>query len=199
MTLLCATNNAHKLKEISNILSNLPVKILSLNDFPWLFLPAECGNSYEENALLKARQVFYFTGFPSLSDDTGIEVETLGGRPGIFSSRYADSDAERRRKLLFELQGLPWEKRRAKFVCVVAFVSNEGEHLFRGEVPGFIAFEERGTNGFGYDPIFFLPEVGRTYGEMSEDEKNKLSHRSRALTQFRKWLEENSGLFLSVP
>jgi len=197
VTLLCATNNAHKLKEIRDILSSLPIKILSLNDFPRLFLPAECGSSYEENALFKVRQVFYFTGIPALSDDTGLEVEALGGRPGIFSSRYAESDEERRKKLLGELHGIPWEKRRAKFVCVVAFKSGKGEHLFRGEVQGFIAFEERGTNGFGYDPIFFLPEVGRTYGEMPEDEKNRLSHRFRALSQFCDWLKKNQDLLLS--
>lgn len=195
MIIVSATKNDHKLKEIQDILSGLPVKVLSLEDFPSLFLPAECGKSYEENALLKARQVHFFTGFPALSDDTGIEVEALGGRPGIFSSRYAGSDRERRRKLLQELQGMSWEKRKAKFVCAVAFVSSQGERVFRAEVSGFIAFEERGTNGFGYDPLFFLPQVGRTYGEMTEEEKNKLSHRFHALSQFRQWLE--SGFSLS--
>jgi XTP/dITP diphosphohydrolase len=199
MIIVSATSNEHKLKEIKDILSGLPVRLLSLKDFPSLFLPAECGNSSEENALLKARQVFYFTNFPSLADDTGIEVEALGGRPGIFSSRYAESDAERRKKLLAELKGIPWEKRRARFVCVVAFVSLEGEHLFRGEVSGYIAFEERGANGFGYDPVFFLPEVGRTYGEMTEEEKNRLSHRFYALNQFRQWLGSGLAITHSPP
>jgi len=190
MTIVCATANLHKLKEIKFILSGISLSILSLCDFPRIFLPAECGSTYEENALYKARQVFHFTGLPSLADDTGLEVKALGGRPGIFSSRYAENDRERRRKLLEELREIPWEQRRAKFVCTVAFVNGEGEYLFRGEVPGFISFKERGENGFGYDPLFFLPEVGRTYGEMDEQEKNAVSHRFKALSKFREWLEK---------
>ncbi|MGB9553538.1 MAG: RdgB/HAM1 family non-canonical purine NTP pyrophosphatase [bacterium] len=196
MIVVSATKNDHKLKEIKDILSGLPLKILSLEDFPSLFLPAECGKSYEENALLKARQVYFFTGFPALADDTGIEVEALGGRPGIFSSRYGSSDSERRAKLLNELKDVPWERRRAKFLCVVAFIFRGGEALFKGEVPGFITFEERGTNGFGYDPLFFLPEVGKTYAELSPEEKNSLSHRFIALSKFREYLLKNPDILL---
>ncbi|MCR4428267.1 MAG: RdgB/HAM1 family non-canonical purine NTP pyrophosphatase [Caldiserica bacterium] len=196
MTLVCATNNLHKLGEIKQILSSLPLEVLSLNDFPRVFLPAECGRTYEENALLKARQVFHFLGIPSISDDTGLEVDALGGRPGIFSSRYGDSDSQRRERLLKELDGIPWEKRRARFVCVVAFVHHQGEAVFRGEVPGLITFEERGTRGFGYDPLFFLPEVGKTYAELSPEEKNKLSHRFLALSRLKDFLIQNPHILL---
>lgn len=196
MTLVCATNNLHKLREIKHILSSLPVELLSLNDFPRVFLPPECGKTYEENALLKARQVFHFLGLPSLSDDTGLEVEALGGKPGIFSSRYGNSDSQRRERLLQELKDVPWEKRKAKFVCAVAFVYPRGEVVFRGEVPGFITFEERGTNGFGYDPLFFHPETGKTYAELSEEEKNSLSHRFLALSKFRDFLIKNPHILL---
>ncbi len=186
---VCATANEHKLAEIRAILEQAPVKILSFSDFSTLELPEEKGGSYIENALEKARFVYRATGKASLADDTGLEVEALNNAPGIFSQRYAASDPARRKKLLEQLDGIPLENRGARFCCTVGFVFEKGELVFFGELAGLIALEERGSGGFGYDPIFYLPSLGRTYAELTFEEKNSISHRARALRRFRFWLE----------
>ncbi|MCX5977821.1 MAG: RdgB/HAM1 family non-canonical purine NTP pyrophosphatase [Coprothermobacterota bacterium] len=196
--LLCASANAHKLGEIRAILADLPLEILSLEDFPGLSLPPEDGSSYAENALLKARAAFLATAIPAFGDDTGLMVEALGGVPGLYSNRYAADDPARRRKLLLALAGLPSEERRAVFHCTIAFVWAGGEETFTGSIEGLITEFERGGGGFGYDPLFLIPAINRTYAEMSDTEKNHCSHRAAALRFFRSWLE-GSGLLQTPP
>ncbi len=191
--LLCASANAHKLGEIRAILADLPLEILSLEDFPGFTPPPEDGASYVENALIKARAAFLATTIPSFADDTGLMVVALGGAPGLYSNRYAADDQARRRKLLLALAGLHSEERHAVFHCTIAFVWAGGEETFTGSVEGIIADRERGEGGFGYDPLFLIPAMNRTYAEMSDAEKNRCSHRAAALSSFRSWLE-SSGL-----
>lgn len=188
MRIVCATANLHKLGEIRAILQDLPITLLSLEDFAPFPLPAETGESYTENALIKARAVYAKTGTPTLADDTGLEVEALSGRPGIHSQRYAANDTTRRNQLLRELRGVPPEGRTARFICAVAYVDAEGERVFREQVVGQIAERCAGQSGFGYDPLFLLPQWGKTYAEISAAEKNAVSHRGKALALFRHWL-----------
>jgi len=196
--LLCASANKHKLGEIRAILADLPLEILSLEDFPDLSLPPEDGSSYAENAILKARAAFLATDIPAFGDDSGLMVEALDGLPGLYSNRYAIGDLARRRKLLLALTGLPIEKRHAVFHCTIAFVWVGGEETFTGSVEGIITASERGGGGFGYDPLFLIPAMNRTYAEMSNTEKNQCSHRAAALHSFRSWLE-GAGLLRTGP
>jgi XTP/dITP diphosphohydrolase len=196
LRIVCATANRHKLAEIRAILQDLPIMLLSLEDFSPFPVPEETGGSYAENALIKARAVYARTGTPTLADDTGLEVKALAGRPGIHSQRYAADDNARRSQLLQELAGVPPEGRKARFICAVAYVDFHGEQLFQAEVAGRIAEHCTGQEGFGYDPLFFLPHEGKTYAEMSALEKNALSHRGKALASFRQWLFSR-GLLVS--
>lgn len=191
LEIVCATGNEHKLAEIRAILSDLPLKILSLSDFPGLELPQEDGKSYIDNALKKARFVFRETQKAAVADDTGLEVEVLNNAPGIFSQRYAPNDAARRKRLLEQLSGISLENRHARFCCTVGFVFEQGEYVFSGELAGLIALEEHGSGGFGYDSLFYLPSLGRTYAELTFEEKNSISHRAKALHRFRFWLTSN--------
>ena len=183
-TVVIATRNTGKLREFRELLRPLKNEILSLAD---LKVDTECeesGNTFAENARLKAIGYSRIIRFPVLADDSGLEVEALGGRPGIFSARYGGpgaSDEDRVRKLLKELESSAGE-RNARFVCSLALA--QGGRLLlesEGECRGTIAKEPRGTNGFGYDPIFLFPALGRTYAELSQAEKNFYSHRSRAV------------------
>jgi XTP/dITP diphosphohydrolase len=181
-TIVVATRNDGKLREFHDLLSPLGSRILSLRDVTIAIDPEETGSTFAENARLKAVAYSQHTQFPVLADDSGLEVAALGGRPGIHSARYAGagaSDADRIRKLLGELQG---KERDARFFCALAFAL-EGDLLLESEGGcwGVISEEPRGTNGFGYDPVFFFPELGKTYAELTEDEKNLHSHRSRAV------------------
>ncbi len=186
-TLVIATKNKGKLREFRELLIPLPCSILSLAD---LSIDAECeetGSTFAENARIKALAYSQLTPFPVLADDSGLEVEALGGRPGIYSARYAGtgaSDADRIRKLLDELEQLSG-LRNARFVCALA-CAKEGQLVLEaeGECCGIIAKEPRGNNGFGYDPVFFFPELGKTYAELSQVEKNAHSHRARAVAAF---------------
>jgi len=196
LRIVCATANRHKLREIRAILQDLPITLLSLEDFSPFPVPEETGGSYAENALIKARAVYVRTGTPTLADDTGLEVQVLAGRPGIHSQRYATDDSTRRSQLLQELHGVPPEGRKARFICAVAYVDFHGEQLFQEEVVGRIAEHCTGQEGFGYDPLFFLPHEGKTYAEMSALEKNAVSHRGKALASFRQWLLSR-GLLVS--
>ncbi len=180
--LLIATTNPGKLVEFRELLGGLPVElVLPERDLQ----VAETGRNYAENAALKARTYAAANGLLTLADDSGLEVDALGGAPGLFSARYSPlpgaNDADRRAHLLANLRGLPrpWT---AHFHCTAALALPDGElHLAEGQVFGEILPEERGTNGFGYDPLFLLPELGRSMAELTREEKNTLSHRARAL------------------
>jgi XTP/dITP diphosphohydrolase len=182
--IVLATNNRHKIKEIRHILSGLAAEILTLEDFPGAPQVEETGETLEENAILKAETICRFTGLPSLADDSGLEVDALCGAPGVLSSRFAGehcSYADNNRKLLRLMADVPQNRRTARFVCVVAWVTDP-EHVItlKGEVEGIIALKERGENGFGYDPVFYLPNLHKTFAQLSFQEKNRISHRARA-------------------
>ena len=168
------------------------LRFLSLNDFPHIPEIEEDGKTFTENALKKAR--FYSTYFDqlTLADDSGLEVETLQGKPGIHSARYAGkraSSQENNRKLLKEMEGIPPSKRGARFKCVMALVSPDGkEAVTEGVCRGRLGFKEVGKRGFGYDPLFILPDYGKTMAQLSIEEKNRISHRGRALGKLRKLL-----------
>lgn len=193
--LLIATRNRGKVLEIAQLLSGLPVNARSLADFSHVAEVEETGATFEENATLKARFYAEETGLPTLADDSGLEVEALGGAPGIYSARYAGphaTDAERISLLLEELSATGDSGRRARFVCALAFVrpGEENVRLFRGICAGRIASEPRGEGGFGYDPVFIPEGYGQTFGELSAEIKNQLSHRAHALGQAKAYLAE---------
>ena len=181
-----ATRNAHKVKEISVILQDLPVQLVSLAEYPEIPEIEETGSSFVENALLKARTVFEATGLLTLADDSGLEVDALGGRPGIYSARYAGEEknyAANNRKLLQELQGVPPEQRGGRFRCVVAIVGAGVEEIVEGVLRGAIASELRGSAGFGFDPLFIPEGYRETLAELGEEVKNRISHRARAFNK----------------
>lgn len=178
-----ATKNRGKIEEFTYLLRGVFEKILTLNDLGSVPDIVEDGNTFRENALKKARFISSLTQRPALADDSGLEVDALEGRPGIFSSRYAGEgvqDKERINKLLDELRG--HSNRKGRFVCSLALVSPDGkEVVVEGMCEGIIIDEPRGKGGFGYDPIFFIPGMNRTFAELSSEEKNKISHRARAV------------------
>jgi XTP/dITP diphosphohydrolase len=181
-TLVLASNNAHKLVEVSRVLAPLGYDLRALKDFPEIPDPPETGSTFEANALQKARFVFERTGLPSLADDSGLEVDALGGAPGVYSKRYTPEAiaSTNNAKLLRELSGI--QERCARFVCALALVTANGEIAWRGTVEGQIARTLTGENGFGYDPLF-LPDLapGRSMAELSGPEKDAISHRGQAL------------------
>lgn len=181
MKIVMATKNEGKVEELKEILKGLD--IITMSEAGIDIEIVEDGTSFEENAIKKAKEVFLACGCPSLADDSGLEVEALGGAPGIFSARYAGenaSDSEKMEKLLLELNGN--ENRKARFVCVIALAMTQDNIIVaRGECEGEIALKPKGNNGFGYDPIFFLPQFGLTFAEISQQQKNTISHRRRAI------------------
>jgi XTP/dITP diphosphohydrolase len=187
--IVVATRNPGKLKEIAAILAADSAKLLSLKDFPRLPEIAEDGITFAENALKKARTVARLTGRIAVADDSGLTVDALQGRPGIFSSRYAGenaSDEDRCRKLLKEMEGVPEGKRGGAFVCAAAVASPGDDYeVVEATWRGRIALAPRGANGFGYDPIFFIPEMNRTVAELDPAVKNKISHRAQALEKLK--------------
>jgi XTP/dITP diphosphohydrolase len=191
--LVVATRNKGKILEINALLAGLVEQISSADDFPDFPETIEDGATFEDNALKKAREAACYTGFPALADDSGLVVEALNGRPGVFSARYAgDSadDAANNALLLSECQNIPDERRQAAFVCVLAFVTPEGvERLFTGRVAGRILSAARGEGGFGYDPLFLVNGFERSMAELELAEKNGVSHRAQAFVKFRKYLE----------
>jgi len=197
MKIVIATANAHKAAEIRAMLEGADVELLDLGDFPSITLPAETGSTFAENACAKARYVARSLSMPALADDSGLVVDALGGRPGIYSSRYAGpgaTDAENVSKLLGELKGVEEEKRTARFFCAAALALAGGETVvFEGALEGRIAARARGDRGFGYDPVFIIPDLGRTAAELDAREKNRISHRARALAGLRRWLEAQQG------
>lgn len=192
-SLLLGTRNAGKVREIETILGGVPWRIRSLDEFGDIEVPAETGDTYAENAIIKARFYARATGLCALADDSGLEVEALGGAPGVYSARYAGagaSDADRRTLLLSELAIVPAEQRKARFVCVVAIALPDGAVLStsEGTCAGKIIFEPRGDGGFGYDPLFVPDGFDQTFAELSDTIKNQLSHRARALLNTREFL-----------
>jgi non-canonical purine NTP pyrophosphatase (RdgB/HAM1 family) len=201
--LVMATRNPGKVREIQALLAGSGVTLLSLVDFPGLPEIPEEGATFAENAATKAIAVAGLTHHAALADDSGLMVDALQGAPGVFSARYAQdrtgprppTDADNWRKLLDELQGVPWGERGARFVCELALATPGGQVLrARGECAGVIALEPRGDTGFGYDPVFWVPEYAATMAQLGPEIKNRISHRARALAAFqtilRSWLHD---------
>ena len=186
--LILASNNAHKVEEIKSILDDY--KILTLKDIGYYEDIIEDGTTFEENALIKARIIAEYSGKVAIADDSGLSVALLDGRPGVYSARYSaeQTDEKNIEKVLAELNG---EKSEAKFVSVIALVRPNGSEVtFRGECHGEIIFEKRGNNGFGYDPIFYVPSLEKTFAELTPEQKNSISHRKESLEKFSKYLKE---------
>tara|TARA_B100002049_G_scaffold204182_1_gene163682 strand:- start:342 stop:932 length:591 start_codon:yes stop_codon:yes gene_type:complete len=191
MKIILATHNRDKEKELQNSLLGINVEICSLFDFPEIGDIEETGTTLLENSLLKARTVFDITGIPTIADDTGLEVDFLDGAPGVYSARYAGNNVSYQdnvNKLLIELDGVPRENRKAKFRTVVTYIDKNDELWTEGHIDGKISESIIGDGGFGYDPIFFVPHIGKTFAELSSAEKNKISHRGIALQKLRKIL-----------
>ncbi len=194
MTLILATRNRAKIREIMSVLDDLQVRILSSLDYPELPPVIEDGLTFRDNAVKKAESVCSCLGFPSLADDSGLEIDFLEGQPGVFSSRFAGPEGDDRKntaKVLHLLRAVPPAKRNARFRCVIALaVSGEPTRTVEGQCSGLIATEPRGSTGFGYDPIFIVPEYGQTFAELGQEVKNRISHRARALAKARLLLQE---------
>ena len=193
MQIVLATHNRGKMKEMSSILAHLPVKLLTLDDFPQIGEIPETGETLKENAFIKAETVHQKTGLPALADDTGLEVDALDGAPGVHSSRYDGETAtfeDNCRKMLQEMDGIPSEERTARFHTVIAFVSDSGNEWTEGMVEGRILEIKRGDGGFGYDPLFYYPPLKKTFAELNSEQKNNISHRGKALRNFCQILEK---------
>ncbi len=191
--LLLATTNRHKLEEFYTIFSDLPLTLQSLREIHIDMDVEETGQTFAENAQLKALAYARASGMLSLADDSGLEIDALGGAPGVLSARFAGRDTpyeERFRLLIGQLRGLTGEQRRARFRCAIALAEPDGYcRVVEGTIEGVVAESPRGTRGFGYDPIFLLPELGRTFAELTTEQKNRISHRGRA-AQFARVLLE---------
>jgi len=191
LKLIIATHNSDKEKELKSVLDDFPVDVISLDQFPEIGEIEETGSTLYENAKLKADTVNKITNLPCLGDDTGLEVDALEGAPGVYSSRYAGENVsyeDNVAKLLREMSSTPYEKRTARFRTIIFYTDGERELYTQGEIKGYITEEQRGKNGFGYDPVFYIPEVKKTMAELTPAEKNKLSHRGQAMRKFRKLL-----------
>ncbi len=192
--LVLATRNRHKADELTALLGDRGITIRTLDEFPDAPDVIEDGETCEANAAKKARAIAEFTGLPAVADDTGLEVDALGGRPGVYAARYAGEDAtyeDNCRKLLRELTGVPYERRTARFLTVAAIALPSGQvRTAQGTLDGMIAEEASGTLGFGYDPVFLVPELGKTLAQLSADQKNMISHRAKAFTQAKDLLRE---------
>lgn len=194
MKIVLATHNKDKIKEIKALLHDLPIDILTYKDFDVFPDVVEDQDTLEGNAEKKAREIFEITGIPAMADDTGLFVDALSGAPGVYSSRYAGEDvtyADNRHLLLQNMRDITLENRDAEFKTVIVLVmSKNKKYIVEGSCPGYIGFEEKGDKGFGYDPIFYLKDSGKTFAELSIDEKNIISHRGRALKKIKEILKE---------
>lgn len=199
MKIIFATGNKNKMTEIRQILRDLGMEILSMKEAGVDIDIVEDGKSFEENAMIKASAIAELPEVRAmdaivLADDSGLEIDWLGGEPGIYSARYMGHETSYREKnanLISRLDGVPKEKRTARFVCAIAAALPDGNSLVtRGTIEGYIGWEECGSNGFGYDPIFYLYENDKSTAELSAEEKNAISHRGKALRQMKKMLEE---------
>lgn len=195
MKLVLATRNQGKVKELREILGHLRVEVLSLQDFPEIGEIVENGQTFAANALIKARTVAGQTQLMAVADDSGLEVDYLQGAPGIFSARFAGEDTndlKNNLKLLSLLEGVPNQQRTARFRCVIAVVIPSGEeYTAEGTCEGLVGYEMQGENGFGYDPLFFLPKYGRTFAQLESETKNRISHRGRALEKVKDFLADS--------
>lgn len=194
MDFIIATNNKDKVKEIKAILSGH--NVMSQSEAGIHIEAIEDGTTFEQNALIKARSIKKLTDCAIIADDSGIEVDYLGGAPGIYSARYAGEDSttdDCNKKLLRELEGVPYEKRTGRYVCAMALILPDGsEHTFLGRCEGYILDDYRGSNGFGYDPLFFKPEINMTFGQAPSEVKDKMSHRYLALKELSDFLKEKN-------
>ena len=191
MKLVLATHNKDKCKEMQQLLQAYPLEVLSLDSFPQIGEIIEDGSTLEENALIKAREIYARTGFSSWADDTGLEVEYLNGAPGVYSARFAGENCSYKdnvNKLLQSLDGVNQSRRNAIFRTVIAFVDENRELSTEGYVEGSISTRAKGVGGFGYDPVFYVPELEKTYSEMTITEKNQISHRGKAIRNMIKLL-----------
>jgi XTP/dITP diphosphohydrolase len=193
--LLLATSNPGKIREYRFLLDGLGYQITTLTEERIAEIVTESGNNYEQNARLKAIAYAKLSQLTALADDSGLEVDALNGEPGVKSARFAGeaaTDEEKVSLLLAKLNGVPWRRRTARFKCVIAIAGPEGRtEVCCGECHGIIAFEARGENGFGYDPIFLLPETSKTMAELPFEMKNQISHRARASLQARQVLQRH--------
>jgi len=190
--LVLATHNINKQEEMNALLADMGIVIVGLDAYPQIGDIEETGTTLIENSFIKARTVHELTGLPSLADDTGLEVDALDGAPGVYSARYAGKNPsfeDNMNKLLTELQGLPKDRRTARFRTIISFVDGSRELFSEGIVEGIITLDTKGEDGFGYDPIFQPEGQDLTFAEMTQNEKNKISHRGRALIKMRKLLE----------
>ncbi len=192
--IIFATGNAGKMKEIRMIMADTGMEVVSMKEAGIAPDIEENGTTYEENALIKARAVAARTDDIVLADDSGLEIDYLGGEPGVYSARYLGEDTSYRIKnatLIQRLEGVPDEKRTARFVCAIAAVLPDGRELTtRAAVEGQIGYEEKGEHGFGYDPIFYVPKFHKTTAELTEEEKNQVSHRGQALQRMKEELKK---------
>lgn len=187
--LLLATNNRAKVREYARLLKGMPYHIVSLEDVNISEQVEETGASFEENAILKAKRYCDLSGLTTMADDSGLEVNALGGEPGVRSARYAGEDASDKERIDFLLKKIvdvTWEKRQAQFKCVIAIAYPDGKvQICQGQCSGILTFAPLGDNGFGYDPIFYLPDLHKTMAELSMSEKNAISHRGLAAEEAR--------------
>ncbi len=197
LTLILATGNPHKVDEIQNIIDLPGLAIQKVTDLVPSFTVIEDSGTFRGNALKKAREAYRLTGLPSLADDSGLEVDGIGGKPGVYSSRFAGPEGDARKnneKLLALMQRVPEKERTARFRCVMALVHIKGEEVTEGIAEGRILTAPRGLAGFGYDPLFLNPETGRSFAELSQEDKNRISHRGRALRKMRPRIVRLFGL-----
>jgi XTP/dITP diphosphohydrolase len=190
MRLLIATTNLGKVREYQQLLNSHNCDLVGLADVGITQDVEETGSTYEANALLKAREYAALSGLLTLADDSGLEVDALAGRPGVHSARYAPDSPTRIRRLLAEMQNVPADQRSARFQCVIALAWPDGRtEIISGTCEGWITSEARGSNGFGFDPVFYVSERGLTMAELPDDIKNQISHRARAAQKMRPVLE----------
>lgn len=192
MKIIAATKNKNKLREFGEILKGF--EIISQAEAGIDIEVEETGDTFEENSMLKAKAIFEMTGIPAIADDSGLCVDSLNGAPGVYSARYGGEgydDEGRVQLLLKNMKDIPDDKRTARFVCAITLVSKEGIITARGECEGKIAYEPKGENGFGYDPVFYVEQFGKTTAEISPEEKNSISHRGKALSIFAEKLKNN--------
>ena len=194
MKIIFATGNENKLREIRQITENMGIEIVSMKDAGYYTEVEETGTTFEENAYLKANAIAKKCNLPTLADDSGLEIDYLNKEPGIYSSRFMGEDTPysvKNAELLRRMEGVPDEKRTARFVCAICLVRPDGSsETVKATMEGRVAYKIAGENGFGYDPIFFLPERGCTSAELSPEEKNEISHRGKALRMMRDILEK---------
>lgn len=194
MKIIIATGNAGKMKEIKSIFNNSDYEVVSMKEEGISADVDENGATFEENALIKAREIAKLSGHIVLADDSGLEVDAINKEPGIYSARYMGEDTPysvKNASLIARLDGVEFEKRTARFVCAVAAVYPDGKELVvRETMEGYIGYEEKGKNGFGYDPIFYLKEFDKTSAEISLEEKNEISHRGKAFRAIKKLMEK---------